>query len=231
MRARDRDTELELQDLRERRQREIRAHHLVTEARRQERALQAQGTAVDESEAIDREEPRAAREAERRRHAPLTADEAARKKPRGDVLPQCGKIAGEAAELEDVVVDRRRRHERSEPVPALDQLLALEHLERLPQGHEGDAEALRELALRLESGARRQLTVLDASAELVGDSLVAWHSCSHSRSIRRCSRTLSRNPLASRRNRGIRHRRTRCGDGLILRRVAPDAQPRRSFAA
>src|SRR5262245_62768263 len=53
------------------------------------------------------------------------------------VLALGREIAGEAAELEDVVVDRRRGDERAEPVAARDEVLALEELERLAKGHEG----------------------------------------------------------------------------------------------
>src|SRR6185503_16236343 len=97
-----RDAELELEDLRERRQRQIGARHFIAEARRQERALQAQRTAVDETEPIDREEPGAAREPERRGHAPIATDDAAPEQPRGDVLALRGEVAREPAQLEDV---------------------------------------------------------------------------------------------------------------------------------
>ena len=75
-----------------------------------------------------------------------------------------GEVAGEPAELEDVVVDRGRGDERPEPVTARDEVLTLEQLERLAQRHERDPEAPRELALVVEARAGRQLAVLDPLA-------------------------------------------------------------------
>jgi len=55
-------------------------------------------------------------------------------------------------------------------------MLALEQLERLTEGHEGDAEALRELALIVESRAGRQLAGPDSLAQRLGDAVIARHS-------------------------------------------------------
>ena len=82
-------------------------------------------------------------------------------------------VAGETPELEDVVVDRRRGDERAEPVLPRDQVIALEQLERLPQGHERNAEAPRELSLIVESGARRELAATDPFAQRLRDAVVA----------------------------------------------------------
>src|SRR2546427_13253284 len=81
-------------------------------------------------------------------------------------------VAGEAPELEDVVVDRRRRDERAKPMAPRDQMIALEQLERLSQGHERHAEALRELSLVVEPGAGRQLAAGDPLAKLFRDAVV-----------------------------------------------------------
>jgi len=89
------------------------------------------------------------------------------------VLALGREIPGEAAELEDVVVDRGRGDERPETVAARDQVLALEELERLPQRHQRDAEALRELALVVEPRAGRELAPPDPLAQRLGDAVVA----------------------------------------------------------
>src|SRR5262249_29569383 len=94
-------------------------------------------------------------------------------KARRDVLTLGREIAGEAAELEDVVVDRRRGDERPETVAPRDEVLALEELESLPQRHERDPEALRELSLIVEPGARREQPVADLVAQRLGDLVVA----------------------------------------------------------
>ena len=47
---------------------------------------------------------------------------------------------------------------------ARDQILALEQFQRLTQRHERHAEALRELALVVEPGARREATGVNAVA-------------------------------------------------------------------
>src|SRR5512145_419753 len=99
--------------------------------------------------------------------------------------------------MENVVVDRRRGHERPQTVLAADQLLALEQLQGLAQGHQRDAELARHLALIGQPRAGRQLTTLDSFAELFGDAVVPGdtsdHRASGSRTISplRCSRTLS----------------------------------------
>src|ERR1700741_5486513 len=95
------------------------------------------------------------------------------------------------AKEHDVVVDRRRGDERAEPVAARDQVmangvlgrlapghkvLAPAELERLSQGHQGNAEALRELALVIEARARWKLADTDSLAQRVGDAVVAGHS-------------------------------------------------------
>src|SRR5205085_5576835 len=112
----DRDAELVLEDLRERRQREVRARDFLAEPRRQERALETERPAVDQAQPLHREQARAAPEAERPRLAPRAADELAAEQARGDVLALRGEIAREPPELEDVVVDRRRGDERPEAV-------------------------------------------------------------------------------------------------------------------
>src|SRR5262250_1629451 len=65
------------------------------------------------------------------RGRPVRRSEPRAEQPRRDVLALGREIAGEAAELEDVVVDRRGGDERAEPVAARDEVLALEELERL----------------------------------------------------------------------------------------------------
>jgi len=106
------------------------------------------------------------------RHAPA-------QQPRGDVLALRGELAREATQLEDVVVDRGRGHEGAETVTARDEVLALEHLERLAQRHEGHAEGLRERALVVEPGAGREAATVDTVAQRLGDAVVPRHPCVH----------------------------------------------------
>src|SRR2546428_4214231 len=99
---------------------------------------------------------------------------------RRHVLAFGREVACEAAELEDVVVDRRRRHERPEAVAPRDQVLALEQLERLAQGHERHAEALGEAALVVEPGAGTERALADPRAQRSGDLVVAGEAAVHS---------------------------------------------------
>src|SRR5215470_1152733 len=131
VRARDDETELELEHLVQRRQREVRPHHLVADGRRQERALKAQRAVVDQPEPLDDEHPRPGRSAQRVRDAAVGHREAGSQKARRDVLALGREIAGEATKLEDVVVDRRRCDERPESVAPCDEVLALQELESL----------------------------------------------------------------------------------------------------
>src|SRR6266850_8127416 len=149
-RARDDDTELELEDLMERRQYQIGPYHLVAERGREERPLEAHRVIIDQPQALEHEHARPTGEPQRRGDTPVGRREPRPQQPGCDVLTLGREVAGEATELEDVVVDRRCRDERPEPVTARDQVLALEQLQCLAQGHERDAEALRELALVVE---------------------------------------------------------------------------------
>ena len=119
---------------------------------------------VDQTQPIEHEHARPAGEAQRLGDAPVRRREPRAQEPRRDVLALGREIAGEAAELQDVVVDRRRGDERAEPVATRDEMLALEQLERLAEGHERHAEALRELALIVEPRAGGKLAAADPFA-------------------------------------------------------------------
>src|SRR2546429_8073142 len=168
VRAPDDDPERALERLVERRAGEVRPDDLVADERGKERALQAHRMVVHQPQPRDHEHPRAGPEAER------VGDEAGRsrethgKEPRRDVLAPCREVPGEAAELEDVVIDRRRRHERPEAVAPGDQVLALEQLQRLPEGHERDAEARREPALGLEPRPGTERALADPRTQRLG---------------------------------------------------------------
>src|SRR5213594_185169 len=174
VRAHDDDAELELEDLVERRPREIGPHHLVADRRREERPLKTHRMVVDQPQPLEHEHARPCRELQRLRDAPVGRGEPRPQEPRRDVLALGREIPGEAAQLENVVVDRGRGDERPETVAARDEVLALEELERLPQRHERDAEALRELALVVEPRARRERAAADPFAQRLGDAVVAW---------------------------------------------------------
>src|SRR6266852_1031961 len=174
--ARDDDAQLELENLVERRQREIGPNHLVTERGREERALETHRGLIDQAQALEYEHARPTGEAQRLGDASVRRREPRPQEPGRDVLALGREIARETAELEDVVVDRRRGDERAEPVTARDEVFALEQLEGLAQGHERHAEAFRELALVVEPSAGWKLAGSDPLAQHIGDTVVAGHS-------------------------------------------------------
>jgi len=135
--------------------------------------------AVDQPQPLELHDAGARAEAERVGHAAVGARHAPAEQTRGDVLALRGEVAGEAAQLQDVVVDRRRGDEGAEAVTARDQVLTLEHLERLAQRHERHPEALRELALVVEPRPRREAAGVDAVAQRLGDAVVTRHPCVH----------------------------------------------------
>src|ERR1700682_3344544 len=97
---------------------------------------------VHQPQALEHEDARARVEAELARRVPISPGALGAEGPRGDLLAHSREVSGEGAEVEDDVVDGRRRHESAEAVPARDQALSLQHFERLTQGHERDTEIL-----------------------------------------------------------------------------------------
>src|SRR5438552_2745923 len=130
--ALDRDPQLELERLAQRRALEVRLQQLLAEPRGQERPLEPDRVAIDETQALDHEHAGAAAEAERLRGVTVGDREARAEQARADVLAVGEELAGEATELQDVVIDRRGRDERPEAMAPDDQAVALEQLERLP---------------------------------------------------------------------------------------------------
>src|SRR5207249_2030940 len=116
VRAPDDDPERALERLVERRAGEVCPDDLVADERGKERALQAHRMVVHQPQPRDHEHPRAGPEAERVGDGAVRSREPHGKEPRRDVLALGREVPGEAAELEDVVIDRRRRHERPEAV-------------------------------------------------------------------------------------------------------------------
>src|SRR3989442_7305368 len=174
VRAPDDDPERVLEHLVERRAGQVSPDDVVADERGQERALQAHRMAVDQAQPRDHEDARAGSETERVGHAAVGDREPGGEEPRRDVLALGREVPGEAAQLEDVVVDRGRGDERPETVATRDEVLALEELERLAQRHERHGEALRELALIVEPGAGRERAAPDPFAQRLGDAVVAW---------------------------------------------------------
>jgi hypothetical protein len=168
----DRDAELELEGLAKRSAIEIGLEQLLAEARRQERVLQAHRPSADEPEPFDHEHARAWTQAEGPGDVTVGDREPRAEEPRGHGLALGEQLAGEPAQLEDVVIDRRGGHEGAETVTTDDQVLALEHLERLAQGHQRDAEGLRELALVRQRRAGRELSRADLPAQRFGDPVI-----------------------------------------------------------
>src|SRR5262249_794551 len=79
------------------------ADPLVGQRRREERALQTHRMRVDQPEPLEYEHAGSAGEAQRLGDAPVRRREPRAEQPRRDVLALGREIAGEAAELEDVV--------------------------------------------------------------------------------------------------------------------------------
>src|SRR5207244_689523 len=149
-RAIDGDAELELEHLAQRRGAEIRLQHLLADGRGEERALETHRVAVDQPQPLELHDAGARAEAERVGHAAVGARHAPAEQTRGDVLALRGEVAGEAAQLQDVVVDRRRGDEGAEAVTARDQVLTLEHLERLrSEEHTSELQSPDHLVCRL----------------------------------------------------------------------------------
>src|SRR5947199_6926693 len=136
--------------------------------------------AIDRAQPLDHEHAGARAEPEGVGDVVVWAREPRSEEARRHVLAFGREVACEAAELEDVVVDRRRRHERPEAVAPRDQVLALEQLERLAQGHERHAEALGEAALVVEPGAGTERALADPRAQRSGDLVVAGEAAVHS---------------------------------------------------
>jgi len=136
--------------------------------------------AVHEAEPLQHEHARAGPEPERVRDAVVGERELRPDEPRRHLLALGLEVAGEPAELEDVVVDGGGRDERPEAVAARDQVLALEQLERLAQRHQRHAEALREPSLIVEPGAGTELALVDPFAQDLGDPVVARDPPVHS---------------------------------------------------
>src|SRR5262245_22975210 len=178
-RALDRDAELEFEHLAQRRGAEIGLQHLLAEGGAQEGSLQAHRVAVDQAQSLELHDAGAGGEPERSAHAVVRARHASAEQPRGDVLALCRQITGKTLKLQDVVVDRGRRHERAETVAPRDQILALEHRERLAQRHQRHAERFRERALIVEPRARRDTAALNALTKRFGDSVITRHACVH----------------------------------------------------
>src|SRR5574341_1805753 len=132
--------------------------------------------AIDEPQALEREDAGAGVEPELARRVPVGPGGVGGQEARGDVLADGGEIAREGAEVEDVVVDGRRGNEGAEAMTARDQAVALEHLERLAEGHERDTEALSEAALVVEALTRRDGAGADPVTEGIRDLMVAGHS-------------------------------------------------------
>src|SRR6185503_1732316 len=108
-----------------------------------------------EPEALEHEDLRLLGQSQRLGHPAIGGREVAPEESRRDVLTERGEIPGQRPELQDVVVDRGTGDEGAETVPAGDEAVALEQIERLAQRHEGDAELAREAPLIVEALARR----------------------------------------------------------------------------
>src|SRR5713101_5327398 len=138
---------------------------------------------VHQPQALEHEDAGARVEAELARRVPISPGTLDAEEPRGDLLAHSGEVSGEGAEVEDVVVDGRRRHESAEAVPARDQTLSFQDLERLTQGHERDPEVLRETPLVVEALARPNAAGANPLTQDLRDLMVPGHSCSHLRSL------------------------------------------------
>ena len=131
---------------------------------------------VDEPQPLQHEHAAGRPRPSARGHLAIRPARSGSEKPGGDVLALGGEVAGEALELEDVVVDGGRGDEGAESVTARDEPLALQQLERLAEGHQRHAELARELALVVEPLTGASVPVADALAQAPGDLVIAGHS-------------------------------------------------------
>src|SRR6266851_8534127 len=138
---------------------------------------------VHQPQALEHEDAGAGVEAELARRVPISPGALGAEEPRGDLLAHSRQVSGEGAEVEDVVVDGRRCHESAEAVPARDQTVSFQDLERLTQGHERDAEVLSETPLVVEALARPNAAGANSLTQDLRDLMVPGHSCSHLRSL------------------------------------------------
>ena len=132
---------------------------------------------VHQPQALEHEDAGARVEAELARRVPISPGALGAEEPRGDLLAHRREVSGEGAEVEDVVVDGRRRDEGTEAVPSRDQTVSLKHIERLAESHEGDPEVLSETALVVEALARRDAAGSDPITEDLRDLVVPGYPC------------------------------------------------------
>src|SRR5437762_417659 len=138
---------------------------------------------VHQPQALEHEDAGASVEAELARRVPISPGALGAEEPRGDLLAHRREVSGEGAEVENVVVDGGRRHESAKAVPARDQTVSFQDLERLTQRHERDAEVLSEAPLGVEAFARPNAAGANPLTQDLRDLMVPGHSCSHVRSL------------------------------------------------
>jgi hypothetical protein len=127
---------------------------------------------VDEPEPLDHDHPRAGGDAEPRAHAMVGQRRPRAEQARGHRLALGREVAGEAAELGDLVVDGRGRHERADAVAADDEVVALQELQGLPQRHQRHAELAGQPPLVGQRRAGCPLGGADALAKGIGDAVI-----------------------------------------------------------
>jgi hypothetical protein len=174
--ARDLDAQLEGQHLTERRHRQVGLGYFLAERSGQVRSLEADRLAVHEPEALEHEHARPLTEPQRRGHAAVGGGRVAAHEACRHVLAERGEVAGQRSQVEDVVVDGRAGDEGAEAVPAGDQAVALEQVERLAERHEGDPELAREAPLIVQALARPLAARDDPLAEGLRDLVIPWHA-------------------------------------------------------
>jgi len=101
---------------------------------RQVRDLETRRTAIHQTEPLEPEHPRPRADSERAGDPSVREHETTPKESRGHALTLRGQIAGEGAQMQDVVVDDRRGHEGAKAMPPGDEPVALRHVFRLPAG-------------------------------------------------------------------------------------------------
>src|SRR6266508_3207455 len=120
----------------ERRHRQVRLRHLLADGGGQIGELQAHRMPIHQAQPLQGEDASPPPQPELTRDPAVGDGEATAEEPSGDALALGREVAGERAQVEDVVIDDRRGDEGAQAVPPGDEPVALQYFQRLAQGHE-----------------------------------------------------------------------------------------------
>src|SRR5437764_2882066 len=133
------------------------------------RALELERLCSDKPKPLDQVDGFAACEPELFGDTRVRLDEAATEHARVKLEPLAGDLLGEAAEVPHRIAHPLRRDERSQTVTKHDQVLLLQQLKRLANGHHRHAVALRQLPLGSKPITRSERSLLDLLPQIAVD--------------------------------------------------------------